>query len=94
MESLHERDQERKLEGLKKNLKCQQRMLKLILKTFQIKSRKPARESVGLFADKSVKGALRDDKVKKLSEQFCISLCCWRYLEKCWCYLYQVRWMG
>lgn len=37
--------------------------------TFQIKSRKPARESVGLFADKRVKGALRDDKdkVKKLS---------------------------
>lgn len=78
MEGLPEREQENKLERLKKNLKCEERMFKLILKTFYIKSKKPARESVGLFDDKSVKGALKDDKdkVEKQNELFCISFYC------------------
>lgn len=78
MEGLHELEQGRKLRGLKKSLKCEKKMLKLILKIFHIKSRKPARESVGLSDDKSVKGALRDDKdeVEKQNELVCISFYC------------------
>lgn len=84
MEGLPEWKQERKLEGLKNNLKCEQTMLKLISKTFHTKSRKPAQESAGLSDEKSVKGTLEDDenKAEKQNELFCISFYCWKYLEE------------